>query len=293
MKLDKIVEILNKDYGFDFSNQTDVDDIGGNLNHIFVLEGDINYVLRIPRQSEHSIQMKQIVTDYLDGLYSHSLFGGYEESFFYRNLAEQSEYAKTCLEREIHVPEIFVEHNDFLLMQFIEGELYKDSIKQKTEPISWFLNALRFAHGQGIVIGDRWGGNTIVMENSVYFLDFDIRYIDDILEDEEERLQFEKSKDFDLAVGIYGTIHYCERKSEAVEIIHKFLIENDDFYNIENLRIFLKGYISFHSKSYWQENDKPFDPVDSYEKTNQYIQKLIDIFATQEETLVIKLCETI
>jgi len=210
MRLQKIFDALRKEKIHIISSPDNLEDFGGTLNHIFKLEDKSGeqYMLRIPRA-----EYREQIRDYLLQLYRDAGFVVRGNEFFYRSLMQQAEFSWACKKKGILVPDVLLVGKDFLLARFIDGELYTVAVKQNCKATSILFTALINAHRKGIVFGDRWGGNELIVVNRICFLDFDIGYLC------ENESQFQKCKNFELAVATYGSILFCPRKGESIKLI--------------------------------------------------------------------------
>ena len=265
MRLQKIFDTLRKEKIHIVSFPDNLEDLGGTLNHVFKLEDKCGeqYMLRIPR-----VEYRGLIRDYLLQLYRDAGFVTRGNEFFYRTLVQQAKFSWACKKKDILVPDVLLVGKDFLLTRFIDGKLYAVAVKQNCKAISILFTALINAHKKGIVFGDRWGGNELIVGNQICFFDFDIGYLS------KNESQFQKCKNFELAVAAYGSILFCPRKDESIRIIENIFKKNRAEYNLECVNNYLKGYIKFYTNP-----EKPRTPLSAhfseYQQTNRYIAKLI------------------
>lgn len=265
MRLQKIFDTLHKEKIHIVSFPDNLEDLGGTLNHVFKLEDKRGeqYMLRIPKA-----EYRGLIRDYLLQLYRDAGFVTRGNEFFHRTLMQQAKFSWACKKKGILVPDVLLVGKDFLLTRFIDGELYTEAVKQNCKAISILFPALINAHRKGIVFGDRWGGNELIVGNQICFLDFDIGYL------WENESQFQKCKNFELAVAAYGSTLFCSRKGESIRIIENIFKKNRVEYNLECVNKYLKGYVKFYSNP-----KKPITTLSAhfskYQQTNRYVTKLI------------------
>ena len=242
----------------------DFQNLGGNLNDVVKIEDKEGkeYVLKTVKS-----QNRKATINYLFQLYQSVGFLDKGDEFCYRNFIQQQEFTQLCKIKGIFVPEIFYVGNDFILTNFIKGDLYKDALKHNCRVISIFFRDLINAHENGVVFGDRWGGNELLVGNRICFFDFDIGYSD------EKKESFERSKNFELATTIYRTLLYAEEKKESVNIINQILYINKSNYDLYNISKYLINYNKFYS---CPKTSLAFsESQQMYKETNHYVKKII------------------
>lgn len=266
--LQKIIGTLHRRNYYILDSPENYEYLGGNLNYVFKLkdENGKKYVLKIPKA-----QNRYLIRNYLFQLYQAAGFVVKGNEFFYRTLIQQRKFSQLCKKKSILVPEVLSIGKNFIFTQFLNGEIYKDIVKHDCKAISIVFKELINAHKNGVVFGDRWGGNELLVGNRVCFFDFDIGYL------REDESQFQKCKDFELAVITYRTILYSSRKNTSLRILEQILENNKSEYNLKRINNYLVGFTKFYCNQ--KKLIIPFsEPVSVYENTNQYVTKMIQKF---------------
>lgn len=240
-------------------------DLGGNLNHVFILKAKNGeqYILRIPK-----LEYRHSIRDYLFQLYKTAGFVKKGNEFFFRPLEHQAIFSYRCRSMDIFVPDILFVGDNFLLTRFIEGIPYNIVLRQSCRVISPLFTSVIQSHRKGIIFGDRWGGNELIVGNKVCFLDFDIGYA------YKNKHEFQLSKNFELAVLVYGSILHCSKKSESVQIFKKIFEKIQPEYNLECVIGYLNGYMKFYSNPLKPTTNLSLSLFE-YQQTNYYVTELI------------------
>ncbi len=221
-----LIETISKKLGKDFvfTGKT----LEGALNDNYLLEDKKSkYVLRIPK--ENLSQLHLIKEEYRGIGY---VTEGSEYKF--RNLREQFAFMEKCKQLGIPINEAIDFGENYMLLKFIEGITLEKFLNQTNNPviINDYFSTVINAHFKGVVIGDRWGHNTIVTpQQDLVHIDFDIE------------LTAEDAREFEVAQLIYFCILQSRNKEKATSLALDFANREElKFYDKSRIAEFLTGH---------------------------------------------------
>ena len=219
-------------------------DIGGKLNDNYLIgnkESGEEYILRVPKKDPRDV-LEEIRKEY-EGI-------GYVTNgneYRFRNLGEQVSFINLCKQKNIPVADIVDVDKNYMLSEFVKGiDLPNFLRKQKkrrgymlninTLVFNTYLSSLVSAHQEGIVLGDRWGPNTIVTPQiNIIHIDFDIE------------LTAEDAREFELAQGTYYCLLHSKNKGEVVDKLKDFFKRKEviSLYDRTRVSEFLTGHSQY------------------------------------------------
>lgn len=231
----------------------------GGLNRSYVYgsdDGEI-LVLRVPREG----QERQRTLAVLAEEYREIGALGRGIGVHVRTLPEQAAFIDRL--GQLGIPTIGYLHvtSDSLLLYFIEGVPLHKKLKgangdEELDLVDKTLENLLLAHKKGVVFGDRWVTNTMVLPNrEVMEWDYDIELIADP----------KTSTTFELSQMLYHLVHFAKgNRVGVVERISQFfnarpvVLEHYDFSMLIDFLIAQKGY--FRQK--WEMQGKYYEDLE-------------------------------
>ncbi|RJQ38053.1 hypothetical protein C4559_02410 [Candidatus Microgenomates bacterium] len=229
---------------------------GLNENHVYSSEGGNKFVLRVPRGNEERQATVLAINEEYKGVGAENQ--GIE--FRLRTLPEQAAFIDKL--NGLNIPTIDYLHSssDSLLMPFINGVplnkfISKANVFDLGIVVDKTLDNILLAHKEGVVFGDRWVANTMVLPSlETLEMDFDIELIAD----------FKTSATFELSQMLYHLVHFANgNRINMIEHISKFLnrrptaLEN---YDTSMLIGLLEGYMFFFGQR-WEMEDKFYEGI--------------------------------
>ena len=235
MQLENLLKIVSQKTK---KNLKIVKDLGGELNNNFLVEnGKIEkYVLRIPKENPRIIST---IKEEMSGM-------GYLKTgleYKIRTIKEQIVFNEKCISNKIPVQKIIDDGENYLLLEFIEGKTLKEYLKNNPDfsVIEKYFNDIFKTHKKGIIFGDRWGPNTIVTEEKLIEIDFDIE------------LRAEDAKEFEITEIFYYDLLWSKNKEKLSSVITD-IINQDKFFEIYDRNRFFE-YLNNHTK-FFENNIK-------------------------------------
>lgn len=206
--------------------------LGGFLNdNIIVLDGMEKYLLRIPKKDPPQRQL-------IDEEYRGIGYGSFGREFRYRTLEEQQVFMARCREAGMDVPNVVHAGAEHLLIEFVNGTQLDNFLKEQDDsaPLRSYPLSVAQAHTRGIVLGDRWGPNTIITPDGKFVeVDFDIE------------LTAEDGREFEIAQVLYYLLLYAKNKGGVINLEKEF-IQGDAFsgiYDRNRVADLLEGHVGF------------------------------------------------
>lgn len=223
----------------------------GKLNLNFVFEqstpqGTRRFILRVPRtEAERFKEAERLYKAYeIENASSEGV------SFKLRSLAAQAYLMDRMHELDLHSVEYIDRNDKAMLLPFIEGQSiieYMPTVRDARgfEIINRILTNMMKAHRHGIIMGDRWGGNTIITPNGS-FLEFDF--------DMELTGEQRKTATFEIAQVMFALLRFAgENRPFILQSLTDFIYEHPEMledYDPEALIRFLQGNAEFYSKHF-------------------------------------------
>jgi len=215
-----------------FTDQT----LHGALNNNWVVKDkeEKKYVLRIPKENPPQIPL---IRDEYEII-------GYAKNgskYRFRTSEEQFSFTEKCFLSGIPVPRTSYSDNKAILREFIEGTTLDNFLKKtnNTSVIEDYLKTIVKAHEKGIILGDRWGPNTIVApEKNLVEIDFDID------------LTAEDAREFEIAQILSYCLLWSRNKTGAIKSIIDLVNSDkfDGFYDGCRISEFLHGHEEYFRK---------------------------------------------
>lgn len=228
----------------------------GNFNHTEIYKDSLGheFIVRRMNPEGRSIEIPRIEAEYRGvGFLSNP-----GNSVFYRTYPQQAETARNLQKAGIPViiPRITTESFqviDFFpnSMNLTESWLYNHP--KASDYTTLMLDELRSAHEKGILLGDRRGGNELILENGTFkFIDFDIG------------IAGPEACEFDVAGFFYFISHKVhkgnpKRLPELLATLKKFLHSNEvkQTYNWPLLISYTKRYYDYFKNDGFYRFDTP------------------------------------
>ncbi len=171
-------------------------DVAGTMNNAYLIGHDTpQYVLLMQKDPSESESLKWINQEL-------NSIGFFERnSYAFRTPSEQAAIQKKLLALGIRCPDVlaFNDNQKYIFEEFLPGLLYKDFFNQPntdrlTNVIDRYFTDIKRANSQGMVMGNRWGPNEVVMDdNSLGYFDFKYGY------------HGPTAKEFELSQALYYT----------------------------------------------------------------------------------------
>jgi tRNA A-37 threonylcarbamoyl transferase component Bud32 len=247
----------------------------GNLNSVEVLEDDDGNLACL-RQSKND--NREVIKKYLANLYSVMGLGHYNGQIRYLTVHEQVRKMQRLQQKGIKVPSVIDYGDTWMLMTFEEGtpleKILQNSNEEQTHTVvEIFLENLLKAHMCEECIWDRWGGNELISNVGITFIDFDI----DVSFPDHVSKKIQSS--FDLAVALRGCIQTAAHKVTSTKTIKRFLEENQaaiaSIYDLSSLSLFLEGQMKFYDEMYCEGRQGFYTNIYStHAATNSHIAEI-------------------
>jgi len=182
----------------------------GSLNQNIQLADQVGrlYLLRQPHQERRPIYA------HLSATYREEGFSSPESAHGYRTIVEQARFMRQAVKAGIRVlqPLAIAHDATSLLMPFLQAEPLDEYLQQgKTEAVGAILRNLTRAHHKGIVLGDRWGANTLITPAGIVEVDFDIA------------LEGPLAKEFELGKLFYHLLFYAADRQQMLAYLDRYL----------------------------------------------------------------------
>lgn len=179
-------------------------------------------------------------------------------SVFYRTYPQQAETARNLQEAGIPVVTPRVTTDNFQVIDFLPNsmnltESWLHNHPKASEYTTLMLYELRSAHKKDILLGDRRGGNELILENGIFkFIDFDIG------------IAGPEAYEFDVAGFLYFIAHKVhkgnfKRIPELLATLRKFLHSDEvkQTYNWPLLVSYTKRYYDYFKNDGFYRFDTP------------------------------------
>lgn len=210
----------------------------GNLNHYHFFQDQNGRVVLCRKPIENRVLWNQIKKEY-EGIGFFQLGGKIRR----RSPIEQGLFCNICVERGLPVitPIIFSAMQGWY--PFIDGISYDRWLTAGGTSIgiiNSYIDSVIKAHQEGIVYGDRWGPNTMVVDNTtIIHFDFDIC------------LKGIPSKEFEFAQTLYYTLCFSSRKVVVGRYLTQLLrsIKRSELYNWEMLSKLIEGHYRYFAST--------------------------------------------
>lgn len=236
---------------------TDTAFAGGlNINSVYRSEYGDDYVLRTPKGERERRQTVQSITAEYEGIGAASEGVG----FRLRTIGEQAELTNRLHNRGFSTLGCIELQNNQMLQSFMKGTTLCDYVEnihinpEKLDVVEEVLTHLNFMHRQGIVLGDRWCRNTMVMAQGE-FAEFD--YDLELIGPQKTIATFEMSQE------LYHLVHFSQGgRGFMTNFLQEYLRDRTvlDSYDSQQLGRFLRGHARYFTQTNeLYENIKPPD----------------------------------
>lgn len=240
----------------------------GNFNHTEIYKDSLNneFIVRRMNPEGRLVEIPRIEAEYKGvGFLSNP-----NNSVFYRTYLQQAKTAHDL--QEVGIPVIMprVTTENFQIIDFFHNsmnltESWLHNHPKASEYTTLMLDELRNAHKKGMLLGDRRGGNELILENGTFkFIDFDIG------------IAGPEAREFDVAGFFYFIAHKVhignnERLPELLITLRKFLHSDEvkNNYNWPLLISYIKRYYNYF------ENDG-FYRFDTSDQNKRFVTALLE-----------------
>lgn len=210
--------------------------IQGSLNQNIQLvdqEGRL-YLLRLPQEEK----VRRRTYEHLAITYREEGFTSPASSHRYRTIPEQACFMKYAAQRGIRVlqPLAIARDATSMLVPFLQAEPLDEYLQQgQTEAVGAILEDLTKAHHKGLILGDRWGSNTLLTPEGVVEVDFDIA------------LQGPRAKEFELGKLFYHLLFYASNPEQMLAYLQDYLNKNratfSRGYDLVAVQLFIRTHL--------------------------------------------------
>ncbi len=190
----------------------------------------------------------------------------------YRTIQEQADFSVHAAHEGVSVLQPFAVASDgsTMLVPFLSNVEPLDDYLQKggIDAVTGVLDNLLLAHQKSIVIGDRWGANTLITQTGALEIDFDIAF--------EGRF----AKVFELGKLLYHIVHFSSNRKQILEVLKSFTQEHKkDIAATYDLPM-VQFFINRHAQLFGDTTEK-IDTVKEHEQrsvTKAQSDRLLNIF---------------
>ena len=207
------------------------------FNHVSMAvntTGD-HYVVRLANPEWYASTETKIRRDYQElGLLD---MGG---DFEVRSPLEQKKFHEYCAQKGLSIPKIVFANQHGMILEFIKGEPLSvlGNMPEYAGFLCKYLKSVHFAHQQGIILGDRHGGNVLIVpDGKVWHIDFDVKLKGSAF-----------LREFELSEAVFFAIASSRQKDESALVIKDWLFARSEYYCLERITHFLKRYHDLKSK---------------------------------------------
>ncbi len=239
----------------------------GNFNHAEIYEKFGNeFIVRSINPAGRLIEIPRIEAEYL-GV---GFLKNPQNSVFYRTYLQQEEAAHAL--KEVNIPVIipYMTTEEFQIIGYLPGsmnltETWLNNHSKASEYTILMLNELQSAHKKGRPLGDRRGGNELILQDgTLKFIDFDIG------------IAGPEACEFDLAGFLYFIAHKVhkgnpQRLPELLITLRRFLHNNElkKTYNWSLLISYIQRYYDYFKNDGFYRFDTP-------EQNEKFVAELIE-----------------
>lgn len=179
---------------------------------------------QLKREPVRLVRGKHIAGTHKNEWYAHMLLSALGEGFGARTSTAQEQHMLSERLQEIGVStaRVYAAENEKITYAFQEGEPAHEWLRRTSKEFrygevnAFFVrqqNAVELAHDHGIIIGDRWPGNTIVQGERCIFIDYDILY----------EGEFRKLAAFEELFCLFQSLAYVADTGMAERIAKRFV----------------------------------------------------------------------
>lgn len=197
-----------------FDHSQIIDQFEGGLNDTYVVEVELNHkdsrklAIRIPKSDADREKTHELIT----AEYRKIGVNAVGIDFRLRNMEEQQQLMSMAAGFGLHTLECDVLLGNEMATEFMDGVPLSEYVAQETASIDPtiirnVLTHLTQAHSVGIVFGDRWAKNTMILQSGEHKeFDFDIELQGDT----------EATSSFELAQTLYHLIHFADNNRNFI-----------------------------------------------------------------------------
>jgi tRNA A-37 threonylcarbamoyl transferase component Bud32 len=210
--------------------------IQGSLNQNIQLvdqEGRL-YLLRLPQEE----RVRRSTYEHLATTYREEGFTSSASSHRYRTIPEQAWFMNHAAQEGIRAlqPVAIAHDATSMLIPFLQAEPLDEYLQQgQTEAVGAILANLTTAHHKGLILGDRWGSNTLLTPEGVVEVDFDIA------------LEGPTAKEFDLGKLFYHLLFYASDHEQMLTYLQGYLNKNratfSQGYDLVTVQFFIRTHM--------------------------------------------------
>ncbi len=204
-----------------------------------------SYLLRIPHQKRRSIY------EHLATTYREEGFTSLESFHRYRTIAEQARFMQQAAREGIRVlPAVAIAHDaSSLLVPFLQAQPLDVYLLQgEMEAVGAILANLTQAHQKGLILGDRWGSNTLITAEGIVEVDFDIA------------LEGPTAKEFELGKLFYHLLFYASNRQQMLAYLQGYLSTNRATFSRRYNLATVQFFISKHAEVFGVRKTVVIDP---------------------------------
>ena len=207
----------------------------GSLNQNIQLadQAERFYLLRMP----HEERVRRHIYGHLARTYREEGFTSPAGTYRYRAIAEQACFMHHVAHEGIRVlqPVAIAHDGSSLLVPFLQAEPLDEYLQRgKTEAVGAILANLTQAHQKDIVLGDRWGSNTLVTPEGIVEVDFDIV------------LEGPMAKAFELGKLFYHLLFYASDREQMLAYLEGYLNKHrttfSEGYDLTAVQLFIRKH---------------------------------------------------
>ena len=245
--------------------------VEGGFNHILIITtNEDHYVFRAKREST----LEEIET-YMRYMYEATGFLEAGGIFKIRTNAEETDFINRALAAGLPVPKLIHAELDWMLIEYIEGRMFSDFLTAgEVDIVPQILREINLAHRQGIIYGDRWGGNEIIdSHGNVRMIDFDIEW-------SYEGVGNGIVEALEMAVTIFHSLRLTTARDNLLKVVQVDALPllKSQGYQLEKIGEFMEGFCNFYL-----DPNKPSNawslPQDLYVSMAEPANRLIAMFA--------------
>ena len=204
------------------------------------------YLLRVPKQ-ETPIKADLAVK------YPEQGFAPPRGFHRYRSIAEQFTFMKQALAAGLEVlePTAIARDATTMIVPFLQEAIPLDVYLHsgRTEAVPAVLDNLLAAHQKGLVFGDRWGTNTLVIPEGMKEIDFDIAF------------EGSRAKEFELGKLLYHIVHFSSERDTVLTVLHNHFEQHKAVYTQQYNLPMVRLFIANHFKMYGGKQTVAIDTI--------------------------------
>jgi tRNA A-37 threonylcarbamoyl transferase component Bud32 len=204
------------------------------------------YLLRMPQKERRHIYEHIAITYRAEG------FTAPTSTYRYRTIAEQARFMHHVAHEGIRVlhPLAIAHDTSSLLVPFLQAESLDAYLQHgETEAVGAVLANLTHAHHKGIVLGDRWVCNTLIMPQGIIEVDFDIV------------LEGPQAKEFELGKLFYHLLFYASDREQMLTYLEGYVNKERATFAKEYDLAKVQFFIRTHTEVFGASTTVVIDPI--------------------------------